>query len=135
MDGAATSAGAAAVVVGRRRAGAVGRFVADHRVPVRALDGVGHFVHRRGHQDWRLAGLPMQGYTLPGLGLLTFGENWHGNHHAFPHSAHLGVESGQLDPGYWLIHAMQAVGLAWHVKGPEAESARAGLTRLTPQGG
>lgn len=96
---------------------------------------VGHFAHRRGHQGWRIAGLPMQGYNLPGLGLLTFGENWHGNHHAFPHSARLGVEAGQLDPGYWLIRAMQAVGLAWHVKGPEAEPAREGLTRLAPQGG
>lgn len=31
--------------------------------------------------------------------VLTFGENWHGNHHAFPHSAQLGVEAGQADPG------------------------------------
>jgi fatty-acid desaturase len=55
---------------------------------------VGHFAHRQGHQGWRIAGLPVQGYNLPGLGLITFGENWHGNHHAFPHSAHYGIEPG-----------------------------------------
>jgi len=47
---------------------------------------VGHVAHRRGHQGWAVQGLPVQGYNLPRLGFLTFGESWHGNHHAFPHS-------------------------------------------------
>ena len=64
---------------------------------------VGHFAHKTGHQGWRVAGLPVQGCNLPGLGLLTFGENWHGNHHAFPHSARLGLEREQTDLGYTLF--------------------------------
>lgn len=92
---------------------------------------VGHYAHRKGHQGWRIAGLPVQGYNLPGFGLLSFGENWHGNHHAFPHSAKLGVEPGQLDPGYWLIKALESVGLAWNIKTPEAEPPREGLERIT----
>jgi fatty-acid desaturase len=91
---------------------------------------VGHFAHRQGHQGWRIAGLPVQGYNLPGLGLLTFGENWHGNHHAFPHSARLGVEQGQLDPGFWLIRALEVAGLVHAIRLPESEPPRDGLMRV-----
>jgi stearoyl-CoA desaturase (delta-9 desaturase) len=91
---------------------------------------VGHFAHRRGTQGWRIEGLPVQGYNLPGLGLLTFGENWHGNHHAFPHSAQLGVEPRQTDPGRVLIRVMEALGLARDVKAPESEPPREGLHRV-----
>ncbi len=91
---------------------------------------VGHFAHRTGHQGWRIDGLPVQGYNLPGLGLITFGENWHGNHHAFPHSARLGVEPGQLDPGFWLIRALERLGLAHAINTPESAPAREGLRRV-----
>lgn len=90
---------------------------------------VGHFAHKGGHQGWRVSGLPVQGYNLPGLGLVTFGENWHGNHHAFPHSAKLGVEAGQMDPGYWLIRTLEWFGLAWSVQHPEDQPPRDGLVR------
>ena len=91
---------------------------------------IGHFAHRRGQQGWRISGLPVQGYNLPGWSILTFGENWHGNHHAFPHSARLGVEAGQLDLGYWLIAALEMLGLAQNVKSPESVSPRDGLERV-----
>lgn len=91
---------------------------------------VGHFAHRRGHQGWRIAGLPVQGYNLPGLGLITFGENWHGNHHAFPHSARLGVEPGQFDPGYLFVRGLGALGLAWDIREPGSVPPRDGLTRI-----
>jgi len=91
---------------------------------------VGHAAHKGGHQGWEIAGLPVQGFNLRGLGLLTFGECFHSNHHAFPHSAQLGVERGQVDPGFWLIRSLEAVGLTWDVKGPAAEPERDGLTRV-----
>ena len=93
---------------------------------------VGHFAHRGGHQGWTVEGLPVQGYNLPGLGLLAFGENWHSNHHAFPHSAKLGIEKGQLDPGYWFIKSLAAIRLAHHILGPSDLPEREGLKRLTP---
>lgn len=95
---------------------------------------VGHYAHRLGHQGWRIEGLPVQGYNLPGLSLITFGENWHGNHHAFPHSARLGVEAGQLDPGYWFICALARIGLARNVMTPESAPPRAGLARTSDRG-
>jgi fatty-acid desaturase len=91
---------------------------------------VGHFAHRRGHQGWHIEGLPVQGYNLRGLSWITFGENWHGNHHAFPHSARLGVEPGQADPGYWFIRGLMRAGLAWGVKTPGSEVPRRGLMRV-----
>lgn len=89
-----------------------------------------HFTHRTGHQGWRIKGLPVQGYNIPGLGLLTFGENWHGNHHAFPHSAKLGVEQGQTDPGYIFIKILEKLGLASDIQLPESQPHRFGLTRV-----
>ena len=93
---------------------------------------VGHFAHRRGTQGWVIDGLPVQGFNLPHLGFLTFGENWHGNHHAFPHSAKLGVEKGQADPGFWLIKTLEALGLAWDVQEPDDQPARYGLRNVAP---
>ncbi len=94
---------------------------------------VGHFAHKSGHQGWHIRGLPVQGYNLRGLGLITFGENWHANHHAFPHSARLGIEKGQADPGYWFIKCLEAMGLACKILGPSDQPEREGLTRVKPE--
>ncbi len=53
--------------------------------------------------------------NLAWLSLLTFGEAWHNNHHAFPTSARHGLGRGQLDPSAWVIGALERVGLAWEV--------------------
>ena len=91
---------------------------------------IGHFAHHGGHQGWQVAGLPVQGYNLPRFGLITFGEAFHGNHHAFPHSARLGIEPGQTDPGFWLIRALAWLGLARNIRLPSSAPPRDGLTRL-----
>jgi stearoyl-CoA desaturase (delta-9 desaturase) len=51
------------------------------------------------------------------LSLLSFGESWHHNHHAFPRSAQHGLRRTEraLDPSAWVIRAMERVGLAWNV--------------------
>lgn len=91
---------------------------------------VGHFAHKQGKQRWVIDGLPVQGYNLPYLGWITFGENWHGNHHAFPESALLGIEKNQSDPGYAFVRLLQWLGLAWDVKLPESCEKRVGLREL-----
>ena len=80
---------------------------------------VGHLAHNGGHRDWHLEGHAVQGYNLPRLGLLTMGECWHNNHHAFPKSARLGLSKGQMDPGWWFIALLRRLGLAWNVQLPE----------------
>jgi stearoyl-CoA desaturase (delta-9 desaturase) len=54
------------------------------------------------------------------LGLVSWGESFHNNHHAFPASAAFGLQWHELDPGFWFIRLLQSVGLAWNVKVPSA---------------
>lgn len=91
---------------------------------------IGHFAHRRGHQGWAVDDVAVQGYNIKYVGLVTFGECWHGNHHAFPGSARLGVEPGQTDPGWWLISILKKLDLARNVKQPQDLAPREGLRRL-----
>ena len=53
--------------------------------------------------------------NLAWLSLITLGEAWHNNHHAFPRSAHHGLRWWEVDPGGLLIRAMKRLGLAWDV--------------------
>jgi stearoyl-CoA desaturase (Delta-9 desaturase) len=49
------------------------------------------------------------------LSLVSLGESWHHNHHAFPRSAYHGLRRWEIDPSGWLISMMQRAGLAWNV--------------------
>ncbi|WP_131767715.1 acyl-CoA desaturase [Candidatus Protofrankia californiensis] len=59
--------------------------------------------------------------------LVTFGESWHNNHHAFPESSSFGLRWYRLDPGYWLIRMLALCGLAWDLKRPSEERMKASL--------
>ena len=72
---------------------------------------IGYFAHNRGCRTWQLNGHAVQGYNIPWLGLITMGECWHNNHHAYPNSARLGHE-GQSDPGWWFVAVLRKFGLA-----------------------
>jgi stearoyl-CoA desaturase (delta-9 desaturase) len=52
------------------------------------------------------------------VALLSLGEGWHNNHHAFPHSARHGLRWWEVDPTYGLIRLLSLVGLARHVRVP-----------------
>ena len=54
------------------------------------------------------------------LSLLSFGESWHNNHHAFPTSARHGLLRGQLDPSWRVIRTLQQLRLATNVRLPSA---------------
>lgn len=53
--------------------------------------------------------------------LITLGESWHNNHHAFPESPSFGLDWYRLDPGFWLIKVLQVAGLVWGLKTPSEE--------------
>jgi sn-1 stearoyl-lipid 9-desaturase len=83
---------------------------------------VGHFAHRQGHQTYIVQDAGVQGHNvgLGGInGLLTMGECWHNNHHAFPGSAKLGLHAGQPDPGWWVLQTLQRLGLVWGILQPD----------------
>lgn len=76
---------------------------------------------------WLVKDAGIQASNLPGLGLVTYGECWHNNHHAFPESARIGLEPGQVDPGWWVIRALERLGLVFDVRQPRGEDARGDL--------
>jgi fatty-acid desaturase len=80
---------------------------------------VGYFAHNRGPRSWHIEGAGVQGYNVPYCGLVTMGEAWHNNHHAFPASARLGLRPGETDPGWWVLTALARLGLVWDLKTPE----------------
>jgi stearoyl-CoA desaturase (delta-9 desaturase) len=53
--------------------------------------------------------------------LISLGESWHNNHHAFPSSPSFGLQWYRLDPGFWVIRVLAAMGLAWDLKLPSEE--------------
>jgi stearoyl-CoA desaturase (delta-9 desaturase) len=93
---------------------------------------VGHYAHRNGGQSFVVEGAAAQGYDVKAAALISMGESWHNNHHAFPGSAKLGLFPGQVDPGWWLICAFGAFGLAYCVKTPADLTPRPELRRLVP---
>jgi stearoyl-CoA desaturase (Delta-9 desaturase) len=56
------------------------------------------------------------------FGVLGLGEGWHHTHHVFPTSARHGLRWWQLDMSYWVIRALEFLGLAWNVKVPPKQA-------------
>jgi len=63
------------------------------------------------------------------LSLLSLGESWHHNHHAFPRSAMHGLRRWEVDPSAWIIGGLERVHLAWNVIriSPERQHAKAAV--------
>ena len=89
---------------------------------------VGYYAHQPKSHLLYIEGACVQGYNLPKLGIITFGEAYHENHHAFPSSAKLGFLPGQTDPGWWLVRALEFFGLVTDISTPENLNLRNGLT-------
>lgn len=92
---------------------------------------IGYFAHNMGHRDWHIKGAAVQGHNIPWTALVTMGENWHNNHHAFPHSAKLGLYVGQWDPGWWVLKCLERIGLVGNLVTPNTSHQRAELICLS----
>ncbi|XP_024972104.1 palmitoyl-monogalactosyldiacylglycerol delta-7 desaturase, chloroplastic-like [Cynara cardunculus var. scolymus] len=71
--------------------------------------------HIWGNQTWDTGDLSKNNWWMA---LITFGEGWHNNHHAFEYSARQGLEWWQIDFGWYTIRFLERVGLATNVKLP-----------------
>ncbi len=91
---------------------------------------IGHLAHNTGHRDWHVEGAAAQGFNVRCCGLITFGECWHNNHHAFPGSAKLGLYPGQFDPGWLVLKLFETLGLVKGIREPKDLALRPELTRL-----
>ena len=60
------------------------------------------------------------------LAVLSLGESWHHNHHAFPRSAYHGLRWWEVDLSGVIISGLERVGLAWNVVriAPERQRAK-----------
>ena len=85
---------------------------------------VGHLAHTHGPQTWLVKDAGVQAHDVPWAAVLTMGEGWHNNHHAYPGSARIGLYPGQSDWGWRFIQMLERVGLAWDVRTPETMGAR-----------
>lgn len=62
-----------------------------------------------------------QSRNLWWVALLSWGEGWHNNHHAFPRSAAHGLRRFEFDVTYWTIRLFGLVGLAKDIVLPEPQ--------------
>lgn len=53
--------------------------------------------------------------NLAWLSVLSLGESWHHNHHAFPTSARHGLSRWEVDPSALVIRGLGRAGLAWDI--------------------
>jgi fatty-acid desaturase len=89
---------------------------------------VGHQVVTYAGHTWGAPRVVIPGAKESGrnvwlLGVLSFGEGFHNNHHAFPGSARMGMRRHELDLGWCALWLLERVGLvrdlvAWHRPAP-----------------
>ena len=134
---AANPAGGIAILLRWLELGHLGRVPARKRQHDRPLDDyiLFHNPHlRKCPGRWQVRNAGVQATNLAGpwsvMGLLTYGECWHNNHHAFPESAMIGLEKEQYDPAWWFIAALEYLGLAHEVGRPRSEDQRDDLSPI-----
>ncbi len=74
-----------------------------------SVNSICHFFGRRRFD------IEDQSTNVAWLSLVSLGESWHHNHHAFPRSAYHGLRRWEVDPSGWVISGLQRLGLAWNV--------------------
>lgn len=50
------------------------------------------------------------------LAIISMGEGWHNNHHAFPQSARHGLHWWQFDTSYVVLRILEKLGIVWNVR-------------------
>jgi fatty-acid desaturase len=95
---------------------------------------IGFLAHNHGEMRHVVDGAAAQGRNVRWTSLLTMGESWHNNHHAFPGSAKLGLHEGEWDPGWWVLCALSRVGLVRNLRLPQHLEARTELRALPASG-
>lgn len=79
---------------------------------------IGYLAHNHGGRNFEVRGAAVQGHNVALTSLITMGECWHNNHHAFPGSARLGLYPGEWDPGWWTLRLLSKAGLVWNLRFP-----------------
>lgn len=106
LSGGELAAGATALVWG----GLVRIFVLHH-----ATWSVNSICHMYGRRPFVTGDESRNNWAVA---LVSLGEGWHHNHHAFPTSARHGLRAVEIDPSYAIIRLMGRLGLASNIRRP-----------------
>jgi stearoyl-CoA desaturase (delta-9 desaturase) len=79
---------------------------------------IGYLAHNHGDLVREVRGAAVQGRNIRFTSLLTMGECWHNNHHAYPGAARLGLAPGEWDPGWWVLTGLERIRLVWDIRLP-----------------
>jgi len=88
---------------------------------------VGYVSHKIGYVRYGVEGASAEGRNVFFLGVLSFGEGFHNNHHAYPGSARMGVKWYELDAGWLVVRTLELLRVvrnvrAWHRPGFRAKA-------------
>lgn len=92
---------------------------------------VTYLTHNPGPGKWLVPNAGVQASNLTRMGLLTMGECWHNNHHAFPESARIGLDPEEYDPGWDLLRLFEKLGLVSNLGLPRSVEEREDLQPAT----
>ena len=85
---------------------------------VHQSSAVNYLAHKYGRRRFNT---PDQSTNNWLIGILSFGDGWHNNHHRYPRSARAGFFWWEIDMFYWPIWLFEKLGLVWDVRQPPAE--------------
>ena len=74
--------------------------------------------HKFGYQTYETEDLSSNCWWVA---LMSYGEGWHNNHHAFPTSARHGLRWWEFDASYWFIRGLEMVHLASDLRLPSSQ--------------
>jgi stearoyl-CoA desaturase (Delta-9 desaturase) len=94
-----------------------------------AVNSIGHYFGRRRFDT------PDESRNVAWLSVLSFGESWHNNHHAFPRSANHGFRRWEIDISALVIRGLEKIGWAWDVIRIDTERQQRRAEGLTRVGG
>ena len=96
-----------------------------------AIHAIGSFGHRFG--GYRRFATTDNSRNKWFLGIVLLGEGWHNNHHFYPASARTGYRWWEVDPVYWILCGLRALGLVWEVREPPRRALQATAPREQAQ--
>ena len=79
---------------------------------------IGFMTHKYGYARFEIENANESAYNDIILGLISFGEGFHNNHHAHPDSAKFSLKWYEIDMGWFLILLLKKVHLIYDVKQP-----------------
>jgi len=90
-------------------------FVIRLLLGIHGVSAVNSFAHVWGEQPFKTGDDSKNNVWVA---MVSSGEGWHNNHHAFPRSARHGLFPGQFDLTYNLILVLEKLGVVWDVQLP-----------------